>query len=46
MIEDEDARPDDKVFNKDDDTFKKEVISEALKELDSREVKLLKKDTY
>ena len=42
LIEDEDARPDDKVFNKDDDTFKKEVISEALKELDSREVKIIK----
>ena len=42
LIEDEDARPDDKIFSKDDDTFKKEVISEALKELDSREVKIIK----
>ena len=42
LIEDEDARPDDKIFNKDDDTFKKEVISEALKELDSREVKIIR----
>ena len=41
LIEDEDARPDDKIFSKDDDTFKKEVISEALKELDSREVKII-----
>ena len=42
LIEDEDARPDDQIFNKDDDTFKKEVISNALKELDSREVKIIK----
>ena len=42
LIEDEDARPDDKIFSKDDDTFKKEIISEALKELDSREVKIIK----
>ncbi len=42
LIEDEDARPDDKIFSKDDDTFKKEVISDALKELDSREVKIIK----
>ena len=42
LIEDEDARPDDKIFSKDDDTFKKEVISNALKELDSREVKIIK----
>ena len=42
LIEDEDARPDDKMFSKDDDTFKKEVISNALKELDSREVKIIK----
>ena len=42
LIEDEDARPDDKIFNKDDDSFKKEVISNALKELDSREVKIIK----
>ena len=42
LIEDEDARPDDKIFSKDDDTFKKEVISDALKELDNREVKIIK----
>ncbi len=42
LIEDEDARPDDKIFSKDDDTFKKDVISDALKELDSREVKIIK----
>ena len=42
LIEDEDARPDDKIFSKADDTFKKEVISDALKELDSREVKIIK----
>ena len=42
LIEDEDARPDDKIFSKDDDTFKKEVISDALKELDSREIKIIK----
>ena len=42
LIEDENARPDDKIFSKDDDTFKKEVISNALKELDSREVKIIK----
>ena len=42
LIEDEDARPDDKIFSKDDDTFKKEVISDALKGLDSREVKIIK----
>jgi len=42
LIEDEDARPDDKIFNKNDDTFKKEVISDALKQLDSREVKIIK----
>ena len=42
LIEDEDARPDDKIFSKDDDTFKKEVISDALKELDTREVKIIK----
>ena len=42
LTEDEDARPDDKIFSKDDDTFKKEVISDALKELDSREVKIIK----
>ena len=42
LIEDEDARPDDKIFSKDDDTFKKEVISDALKELDSREVKIIR----
>ena len=42
LIEDENARPDDKIFSKDDDTFKKDVISNALKELDSREVKIIK----
>ena len=42
LIEDEDARPDDKIFNKNDDTFKKDVISDALKQLDSREVKIIK----
>ena len=42
LIEDENARPDDKIFSKDDDTFKKEVISDALKELDSREVKIIR----
>ena len=42
LIEDENARPDDKIFSKDDDTFKKEVISDALKELDIREVKIIK----
>ena len=42
LIEDEDARPDDKIFTKNDDTFKKEVISDALKELDVREIKIIK----
>ena len=42
LIEDEDARPDDKIFSRDDDAFKKEVISDALKGLDSREVKIIK----
>ena len=42
LVEDEDARPDDAAFIKDDRSFKKTVISEALKILNDREVKIIK----
>ena len=37
LIEDEHARPDDAIFDKDDKSFKKEIISDALKILNERE---------
>ena len=37
LIEDEHARPDDAIFDKDDKSFKKEIISDALEILNERE---------
>ena len=42
LIEDEDARPDDKVFEKDQVNFKKELITKSLEILDDREIKIIK----
>ncbi len=42
LIEDEDARPDDKVFEKDQINFKKDLIKQTLEILDEREVKIIK----
>ncbi len=42
LIEDEDARPDDKVFEKDQLNFKKKLITKTLDILDEREVKIIK----
>ena len=42
LIEDEDARPDDKVFEKDQVNFKKDLIKQTLEILDEREVKIFK----
>ena len=42
LIEDEDARPDDKVFEKDQVNFKKELITRSLEILDDREIKIIK----
>ena len=42
LIEDEDARPDDKVFEKDQLNFKKKLITKTLEILDEREVKIIK----
>jgi len=42
LIEDEDARPDDKVFEKDQVNFKKDLIKQTLEILDEREVKIIK----
>ena len=42
LIEDEDARPDDKVFEKDQVSFKKDLIKQTLEILDEREVKIIK----
>ena len=43
LVEDEDARPDDVAFIKDDLSFKKSTISKALKILNDRELKIIKK---
>tara|TARA_B100001029_G_C15055071_1_gene453740 strand:- start:1740 stop:2603 length:864 start_codon:yes stop_codon:yes gene_type:complete len=43
LIEDEHARPDDAVFNKDDLSFKKELINKTLKILNTREKIILEK---
>ena len=40
LIEDEDARPDDKVFEKDQVNFKKDLINKSLEILDDREIKI------
>jgi len=42
LIEDEDARPDDKVFEKDQVNFKKVLIEQTLEILDEREVKIIR----
>jgi len=42
LIEDEDARPDDKVFEKDQVNFKKDLIKQTLEILDEREVKIIR----
>ena len=42
LIEDEDARPDDKVFEVDQVNFKKDLIKRTLEILDEREVKIIK----
>ena len=42
LIEDEDARPDDKVFEKDQVNFKKDLITRSLEILDNREIKIIK----
>ena len=42
LIEDEDARPDDKVFEKDQVNFKKELIHRSLEILDDREIRIIK----
>ena len=42
LIEDEDARPDDKVFEKDEVNYKKELITKTLEILDEREIKIIK----
>ena len=42
MIEDEDARPDEKIFNKDEIEFKKKLIRHALEILDDREIQIIK----
>ena len=42
LIEDEEARPDDKVFDKDQTNFKKELITKTLEILDEREVKIIR----
>ena len=42
IIEDEDARPDDKVFEKDQVNFKKELIKRSLEILDDRETRIIK----
>ncbi len=42
LIEDEDARPDDKVFEKDQINFKKDLIKQTLEILDEREVKIIR----
>ena len=45
LIEDEDARPDDAVFNKEDSFFKKDLISNSMKILNKRE-KIIIKSRY
>ena len=42
LIEDEDARPDEKIFNKDETEFKKKLIRHALEILDDREIQIIK----
>jgi RNA polymerase sigma-32 factor len=42
LIEDEDARPDEKIFNKDEIEFKKKLIGHALEILDDRETQIIK----
>ena len=42
LIEDEDARPDDKIFEKDEVNYKKELITKTLEILDEREIKIIK----
>ena len=42
LIEDEDARPDDKVFDKDQINFKRDLINQTLEILDEREVKIIR----
>ena len=42
LIEDEDARPDDKIFDKNQLSFKKNLIARTLDILDDREVKIIK----
>ncbi len=42
LVEDEHARPDDTIFAKDDISFKKSIISDALKILNDRETKIIK----
>ena len=42
LIEDEEARPDDKVFDKDQTNFKKELITKTLEILDEREVTIIR----
>ena len=42
LIEDEGARPDDKVFEKDHVNFKKDLITKSLEILDDREIKIIK----
>ena len=43
LIEDEHARPDDAVFNKEDESFKKKLIFNAMKILNKRETIILEK---
>ena len=45
LIEDEDSRPDDAVFNKEDSFFKKDLISNSMKILNKRE-KIIIKSRY
>ena len=42
LIEDEDARPDEKIFDKDEIDFKKKLIKHALEILDDREIQIIK----
>ena len=42
LIEDEDARPDEKIFNKNEVEFKKKLIGLALEILDDREIQIIK----
>ena len=42
LVEDEDARPDEKIFNKNEVDYKKNLINLALEILDDREIKIIK----